>query len=58
VLGTITISIGGARAAAADSIEAVVRRADACLYGAKHNGRNMVINQNDPRMAALETSAA
>ena len=39
-------------------IEAVVRRADACLYGAKHHGRNLVINQNDARMAALETSAA
>ena len=38
--------------------ETVIRRADACLYGAKHSGRNLVIHQNDPRMAALETSAA
>ena len=38
--------------------ETVVRRADACLYGAKRNGRNLVINQNDARMSALETSAA
>jgi len=58
VLGTITISIGVAQVAPGDPVEAVVRRADACLYGAKHNGRNMVINQSDPRMAALETSAA
>jgi hypothetical protein len=36
----------------------VIRRADACLYGAKHSGRNLVIHQNDPRIAALETSAA
>jgi len=35
-----------------------VRRADACLYGAKHNGRNLVVNESDARMAALETSAA
>ena len=36
----------------------MIRRADACLYGAKHHGRNLVVNQNDDRMAALETSAA
>ena len=58
VLGTITISIGVAQFAPGETGEAVVRRADACLYGAKHNGRNLVINQNDARMAALETSAA
>ena len=58
VLGTITISIGVAQIAPGETIDAAVRRADACLYGAKHNGRNLVINQNDSRMAALETSAA
>jgi len=58
VLGTITISIGVAQIARGEAIETVLRRADACLYGAKHNGRNLVINQKDPRMAALETSAA
>jgi diguanylate cyclase len=58
VLGTITISIGVANFAPGETVETVVRRADACLYGAKHSGRNMVINQNDARMAALETSAA
>ena len=58
VLGTITISIGVAQIAAGEPIEAVIRRADACLYGAKHHGRNLVINQNDSRMSALETSAA
>jgi diguanylate cyclase len=50
VLGTITISIGVAEFAEA---EAVVRRADACLYGTKQNGRNLVINQNDVRIATL-----
>ena len=58
VLGTITISIGVAQIGRGETIEAVVRRADACLYGAKHNGRNLVVNQIDARMAALETSAA
>ena len=58
ILGTITISIGVAQFGRGEGIETVVRRADACLYGAKHHGRNLVINQNDSRMAALEPSAA
>ena len=58
VLGAITISIGVAQFAPGETGDAVVRRADACLYGAKHNGRNLVINQNDARVAALKTSAA
>jgi diguanylate cyclase len=58
VLGTITISIGVAQFAPGETAEAVIRRADACLYGAKHAGRNLVVNQDDARMAALETSAA
>ena len=58
ILGTITISIGVAKFTAGESAETVIRRADACLYGAKHSGRNLVINQEDARMAALETSAA
>jgi diguanylate cyclase len=58
ILGTITISIGVAEIAYADTVEGVIRRADACLYGAKHNGRNLVINQSDARMSALQISAA
>jgi diguanylate cyclase len=58
ILGTITISIGVAELATADTVESVIRRADACLYGAKHNGRNLVINQGDARMSALQISAA
>lgn len=52
VLGTMTISIGVAQFGPHEKAEAVVRRADACLYGAKRNGRNLVIAENDPRMAA------
>ncbi len=58
ILGKITISIGVAQFREGEAIEAAVRRADACLYGAKHHGRNMVVDENDPRMAALETTAA
>jgi diguanylate cyclase len=58
VLGTITISIGVAEFAAGETVESVIRRADACLYGAKQNGRNLVINQNDARIASLESTAA
>jgi diguanylate cyclase len=58
VLGAITVSIGIAQFGPGETADIVIRRADACLYGAKHNGRNLVINQNDPRMVALETSAA
>ncbi len=58
VLGTITISIGVAQFTAGDTAEAVIRRADACLYGAKQNGRNLVLGEQDPRMAKLEISAA
>ena len=58
ILGTITISIGVAQFAAGETAEIVVRRADACLYGAKQHGRNLVIAENDPRMAPLATNAA
>ena len=51
VLGTITISIGVAQFARHETAETTVRRADACLYGAKQNGRNLVISESDPRMA-------
>jgi len=58
VLGTITISVGIAQFAPGDTVESVIRRADACLYGAKKNGRNLVLNQDDSRIATLESSAA
>jgi diguanylate cyclase len=58
ILGTITISIGVAQFSANETAETVVRRADSCLYGAKQNGRNLVISENDPRMALLSTNAA
>lgn len=58
VLGTMTISIGVAQFGTHEKAEAVVRRADACLYGAKHNGRNLVIAENDPRVNQAAVNAA
>jgi diguanylate cyclase len=53
----MTISIGVAQFGVSEKAEQVVQRADACLYGAKHNGRNLVIAENDPRMAAATAAA-
>jgi diguanylate cyclase len=58
VLGTMTISIGVAQFGPQEKAEAVVRRADACLYGAKRNGRNLVMAENDPRMNQAAVNAA
>jgi diguanylate cyclase len=58
VLGTISISIGVAQFAPGEAAEAVLARADACLYGAKQSGRNLVIGQGDARIAKLEANAA
>ncbi len=49
ILGSITISIGVAQFIKGESAAALVQRADACLYSAKHSGRNCVIGDNDPR---------
>jgi len=38
----ITVSIGVTTSSAADSLSAILRRADAALYAAKHAGRNCV----------------
>ncbi len=58
ILGTMTISIGVAQFGAHEAAESVIRRADSCLYGAKHNGRNLVIAENDPRMSQAAVNAA
>jgi len=44
-LGRITISIGVAVLHADDTAQSLIERADACLYEAKHNGRNCVIGE-------------
>ena len=47
ILGAITISMGVSQLAETDTIEALVQRADACLYAAKRGGRNLVMAQTD-----------
>ena len=58
ILPSITISIGVAELSGGESATALIQRADMCLYRAKGAGRNVVIGENDPRAANLETDAA
>lgn len=47
-LGKITISVGVAKMRTADSMEALMERADACLYASKRSGRNRITTDADP----------
>lgn len=47
-LGTVTMSFGAARYVAGEPIEALIKRADACLYAAKRSGRNQIKAETDP----------
>ena len=58
ILGKITISIGVGQYSAGETPASLIARADACLYKAKHSGRNCVIGENDPRFVKAETNAA
>lgn len=58
ILGSITISIGVAEFVSGESAASLIQRADACLYRAKHAGRNCVIGDNDPCAAEFEIDAA
>ena len=51
-LGRVTISLGVAQLHRGDSAQSLIARADACLYAAKRNGRNRVICESDPELAA------
>jgi diguanylate cyclase len=57
-LGRITISIGVATLQPGDSAQALIGRADACLYAAKRAGRNRVVCETDPEFAAGGHTAA
>jgi len=52
ILGRVTISVGVSMLKAGDDTDALIERADACLYAAKRNGRNRVICEVDPEYAA------
>ena len=51
-LGRITISIGVATLRKGDSVQSLIERADECLYAAKRHGRNRVMCESDPEVAA------
>jgi diguanylate cyclase len=47
ILGSISISLGVAQLGPDDDKASLIARADACLYGAKHAGRNRVVSEVD-----------
>jgi diguanylate cyclase len=51
ILGRVTISVGVSMLKQGDDTDALIERADACLYAAKRNGRNRVICEVDPEFA-------
>ena len=52
ILGRVTISVGVSMLKQGDDTDALIERADACLYAAKRNGRNRVICEVDPEYTA------
>ena len=55
-LGRMTISIGVAALRKGDSGPSLIERADICLYAAKRHGRNRVMCETDPEVAADSAS--
>lgn len=51
ILGRVTISVGVSILKQGEDTDALIERADACLYAAKRNGRNRVICEVDPEYA-------
>lgn len=50
-LGRITVSVGAATWRRGDSGQTIIDRADRCMYAAKRGGRNLVVSEDDPRVA-------
>jgi diguanylate cyclase len=56
-LGRVTVSIGVATLHKNETPQQLIERTDACLYAAKRHGRNRVMCENDPEVAAIPTTA-
>jgi diguanylate cyclase len=52
ILGRVTISVGVSMLKPGDDTDALIERADACLYAAKRAGRNRVVCEADPEYIA------
>ncbi|MEO1014788.1 MAG: GGDEF domain-containing protein [Pseudomonadota bacterium] len=55
-MGNVTLSMGVAELRAGDTVEAIIERADKCLYQAKSDGRNCVVS--DVELASDSEGAA
>ena len=51
-LGRVTISVGVATLHKTDTAQSLIERTDGCLYAAKRHGRNRVMCETDPEVAA------
>jgi diguanylate cyclase len=54
ILGRVTLSAGVSTLKPDDDADALIERADACLYFAKRTGRNRVICETDPDFRQVE----
>lgn len=55
-LPKVTMSFGLTRARPGDTVDEIVRRADALMYEAKHRGRNCIVDDLQPRAVAIPTN--
>ncbi len=55
-LGRVTISIGVATWRKNDTVQTLIERTDSCLYAATRHGRNRVMCETDPEVAAAVAS--
>ncbi|MDF3814206.1 MULTISPECIES: GGDEF domain-containing protein [Rhodopseudomonas] len=54
ILGRVTLSVGVSALKPGEDSDAMIDRADACLYAAKRNGRNRVICETDPEFLCIQ----